>query len=155
MEPSLREKVIVAIAEAHAQALVKHYGDTEAVIGLDPGHGGSDRGSSSNGVNEHELTWKVSNMVAERLFDLSKGKYNIVILRPEVPKDSDLDRDGVVSNIERLQKRKALLLKMEAELRKDKPQDIGEKLLMSRFTSTAQEMGVPLARKFIGLTIRQ
>lgn len=129
MNPSLRERVLDAIALAHAQALVQHYGDNEAIIGLDPGHGGSDVGSVAGGLAEKNLTWKVAQLTADKLFELSKGKYKSIILRPENPQDEDLDGDRVISNVERIQKRKALLMKMEAELRKDTPSQIGKNIV--------------------------
>lgn len=128
MNPEFRKKVLDAVAQAHAQALFDHYGDTDAIIGIDPGHGGSDVGSSSNGVVEQLITYKVANMVADKLSELSKGKYRMIILRPEKPDDKDLDRDGAISFVERIQKRKAQLVKMEADLRKDKPEDIGKNI---------------------------
>ena len=128
MNPEFRGKVLDAVAQAHAQALFEHYGDTDAIIGLDPGHGGTDIGSSDNGVVEQTITYQVANMVADKLFELSKGKYRIIILRPERPNDQDLDGDKTISYVERIQKRKAQLVKMEAELRKDKPEDIGKNI---------------------------
>ncbi|QQG44218.1 MAG: N-acetylmuramoyl-L-alanine amidase [Candidatus Roizmanbacteria bacterium] len=128
-----RQEVLKAIAKAHAQALVEYYGDNEAIIGLDPGHGSSDVGSSGTTpegktIAEKELTWEVSQMLAEELKTLSHNRYFIVILRPHDPQDRDLDGDGTIAPVERIQKRKALLMKMEQKLR-DKPEDIGKNIL--------------------------
>lgn len=122
LSPEQREKVLDAIAQAHAQALYEYYGDTDAIIGLDPGHGGSDVGSAATGrdgksLAEKDLTLSITNATAGKLYELSKGKYRIVVLRPENPHDEDLDGDGRISTVERLQKRKAQLVKAEEYFR--------------------------------------
>ncbi len=124
--PEKREAILDAIADAHAEALIEHYRDIDAIIGLDPGHGGSDVGSGSNGLAEKDLTWTVAQKTAQKIFDLSQGKYTVVMLRPENPQDEDIDGDGNIAAVERIQKRKALLLQMEKELRKDHPDKIGK-----------------------------
>lgn len=117
-----RQEVMQAIAKAHARALMEHYGDVDAIIGIDPGHGGSDIGSVGTApgggrLAEKELTWELSNMVAEEIYQQTGGRYTVVILRPEQPHDEDLDQDKNISAVERIQKRKALLLATEEKLR--------------------------------------
>ncbi|MFH1832793.1 MAG: LCP family protein [Candidatus Levyibacteriota bacterium] len=119
-----REEILHAIARANAKALIKHYGDTETIIGLDPGHGGTDTGSSGKTAEgkilaEKDLTWQLSQMIAQEIYGQTNGKYTVVVLRPENPNDTDLDGDGIISPIERIQKRKALLLQMEEKLKPD------------------------------------
>lgn len=128
-----RNKVMTAIAKAHAKALVEHFGDVEAIIGLDPGHGGSEIGSTGTTADgtilqEKELTWTVVEMIAEEIYKESAGKYTAVILRPQIPVDLDLDGDGITSPVERIQKRKALLLDMESKLRPN-PLDRGKNIV--------------------------
>lgn len=122
MPAEKREEMLKAIASAHVKAITNHYKDTEVIIGLDPGHGGTDSGSTAitkDGILllEKDLTWQTANMVAEMLYEQTKGKYTVIMLRPKEPHDEDLDKDGFISPIERIQKRKALLLQMENKLR--------------------------------------
>ncbi len=117
-----REKILAGLAKAHAKAIVEHYGQGHAVIGLDPGHGASDIGVAATTVEgeklaEKDMTWELANLTARELLRASEGSYDLVILRPEIPQDEDVDGDGLVSNIERIQKRKALLLAMAEALR--------------------------------------
>lgn len=46
---------------------------------LDPGHGGSDRGTSHKGVTESEITLKVSQLIAEEL--KSDGRFRVTLTR--------------------------------------------------------------------------
>lgn len=117
-----RKQILQELARAHAKAIFEHYGSSHAVIGIDPGHGGTDIGAGAITTEEARLaekdaTWELANLTARELLRESEGKYDIVILRPEIPQDEDIDGDGLVSNIERLQKRKALLLAMAEALR--------------------------------------
>ncbi len=117
-----RNKILYGLARAHAKAIAEHYGDSHAVIGLDPGHGAADIGAGTTSVEgeklaEKDMTWELARLTAQELLRESKGRYDIVVLRPENPNDEDIDGDGLVSNIERLQKRKALLLAMAEALR--------------------------------------
>ncbi len=117
-----REQALDTIATAHAKALIEYYGNKHAIIGLDPGHGGSDIGSSGRTpegkiLNEKDLTWEIAQLVGKKIYELSDGQYDVIMLRPENPKDVDLDGDGIISPIERLQKRKALLIATEERLR--------------------------------------
>lgn len=117
-----RERLLARLAGAHAKAMVEHFGENHAVVGLDPGHGGSDIGAGAMTMEgeklaEKDMTWELVNLTAKELLRLSGGKYDVIILRPETPQDEDIDGDGIVSNIERLQKRKALLLAMAEGLR--------------------------------------
>ncbi|OGE78520.1 hypothetical protein A3J19_05150, partial [Candidatus Daviesbacteria bacterium RIFCSPLOWO2_02_FULL_41_8] len=126
-----RQEVMKAIAMAHAKALIEYYGDVDAIIGLDPGHGGSDVGSSGTApggkvLTEKSLTWELSQIIADEIYQQSGGKYTTIFLRPENPHDEDTDGDGVVSAFDRIQKRKAQLLEMERKLR---PSPNGKNLL--------------------------
>lgn len=127
-----REKVFSEIAKAHAEALIEHLGNAPALIGLDPGHGGTDFGSSGvtaegERLVEKNLTWKLVNMIAEEIYQQTGGLYTVVILRPEEPNDRDLDGDGTISALERIQPRKALLLETESKLKA--PQDRGKDIV--------------------------
>lgn len=127
-----REKVMQALARAHARAAIEQYGDSEAIIGLDPGHGQTDIGSSGKTPEgetlvEKDITWQLAQMTAQEIYKQSNGEYYVVILRPEVPSDNDINHDGTISPVERLQKRKALLIKTEEELRND-PSTRGKKI---------------------------
>lgn len=129
MPEDKREEILEVIASAHAKALIDHYKDTNVIIGLDPGHGGSDNGSSAitkEGVMllEKDLTWQVANMTTEMIYQQTKGKYTVIMLRPKEPHDEDLDKDGFISPVERIQKRKALLLDMESKLSPSKEQEV-------------------------------
>lgn len=136
MNPEQRKEIMQLIAVAHADAIIYHYRDTEAIIGLDPGHGGSEIGSSSKGRNEKgetidllekDLTYELANMVAEQIYLKTGGKYTVVILRPQNPIDEDINKDGVISPSERLQKRVALLYETEEKLRPN-PSDRGRNI---------------------------
>lgn len=128
-----REQALDAIATAHAKALTEYYGSQRTIIGLDPGHGGSDIGSAGKTpegeiLNEKDLTWKIAQLVGAKLHELSDGQHDVIMLRPQNPQDVDLDRDGVISPIESIQKRKALLVLMEERLRPN-PADRGKNIL--------------------------
>lgn len=117
-----REQILKELARAHARAIVEHYGLSHAIIGLDPGHGGTDIGAGATTVEgtrmaEKDATWELANLTAQELWRESEGKYDTIILRPEIPQDEDIDGDGLVSNVERIQKRKALLVTMAEALR--------------------------------------
>lgn len=128
-----REQALDAIATAHAKALIEYYGSEHAIIGLDPGHGGSDIGSSGKTpegeiLYEKGLTWEIAQLVGAKLHELSDGRYDVIMLRPKNPQDIDLDGDGIISPIERIQKRKALLILTEEQLRPN-PADRGKNIL--------------------------
>lgn len=127
-----REQILNILAQAHAISLIEYYGDTEAIIGLDPGHGGSERGSFATTpegtiLNEKDLTWTLAQKIADELYTQTAGKYKVVFLRPQNPIDDDINGDGNISPLERLQKRKALLLATEEKLRPD-PKDRGKNI---------------------------
>jgi len=46
---------------------VEHEGIHQALIAIDPGHGGDDSGGASVGLNEADLCWDLAGRVAERL----------------------------------------------------------------------------------------
>lgn len=129
MTKSEREEAISAIALAHAKAIVGHYGDTDAIIGLDPGHGvgpdnKGDVGSATRAqdgevIAENKVTWQISQLIAQNIMELSKGRYNVIMLRPENPPDRDMNNDGSVENWDRIRPRKTLLAKEVARLRED------------------------------------
>lgn len=136
MSSEKREKVMGTIAKASAQALVEHYGNTSTIVGIDPGHGGTDIGSAAKTLDgtillEKELTWKLAQMVTNEIYSQSNGKYFTVMLRPQNPVDLDLDRDGHVSPVERLQKRKALLLQTKKLLEEVSPEEIKNVVYLS------------------------
>ena len=124
-----REEAIHVIALAHAKAIVGHYGDTDAIIGLDPGHGvghdnRGDVGSATRAqdgevIAENKVTWQISQLIAQNIMELSKGRYNVIMLRPENPRDRDMNGDGSVENWDRIRPRKTLLAKEVARLRED------------------------------------
>lgn len=126
-----RIEILTAIATAHADALIKHYGHTQAIIGLDPGHGGLDLGAAAQTADgqtilEKDINWKVAQMVAKDLDQKTAGRYKIIILRPENP-IYELRENNSIIIAEAIQKRKALLLKMERELRTN-PADLGKNI---------------------------
>ena len=51
------------------------------VVGLDPGHGGTDPGATGYGLRESDLTWKISQYLAERL--TTYGNVDVVWSRSE------------------------------------------------------------------------
>ncbi|MBI2195541.1 MAG: N-acetylmuramoyl-L-alanine amidase [Candidatus Levybacteria bacterium] len=121
MSSEKREETMQAIAKASVQALIEHYGNSPTIVGIDPGHGGTDIGSSARTPDgtillEKDLTWQLALMVSEEIYSQSKGGYFGVMLRPQYPVDEDLDKDGTISAIERLQKRKALLRETQKRL---------------------------------------
>ncbi len=134
MSSEQREKVMQSVAQTYAKVLVEHYGNSSAIIGIDPGHGGTEIGSSAKTQDgkillEKDLTWQFAQMVSEAIYSKSNGRYFVIMLRPQNPTDLDLDKDGIISPIERLQKRKALLLQTEKLIREDSPERIGENII--------------------------
>lgn len=43
------------------------YADSDIIVALDPGHGGSEPGASAGGLVEKNLTWKLATRVKEIL----------------------------------------------------------------------------------------
>ena len=153
MNSEQREKIMQAIAKASAQALVEHYGNSPTLVGIDPGHGGTDIGSSAIAIDgyrllEKDLTWQLAQMVSEQIYLQSNGNYFIVMLRPQNPVDLDLDKDGIVSPVERLQKRKALLLQTQKNLEEAFPGRIGQAVFFSLHFNDDQDQTMKGAEVF-------
>lgn len=125
MTEQKRHATLEAIANAHAKAIVDHYGDTDAIIGLDPGHGVDSRGhgdvgsATTTGIPENQLTWEIAQMIAPKIMELSKNRYNVVFLRPEHPQIRDMNGDGAIENWDNIRQRKLVLAKEVARLRPD------------------------------------
>lgn len=70
-------EALEAATRVHVRSLISHYGDTEAIIGLDPGSGG----------------YELAKMIAEEIYQQTLGKYTVVFLRPENPQALLLDME--------------------------------------------------------------
>lgn len=110
-----RALIMEVLADAHADAVIEHYGDRRILLGLDPGHGGVDVGSSAKTqegtmLYESDYVYALTGRIAEKIKEKSD---NIIVvrLRSDNPPNETVDNPA-----ENQQRRKATLMKLAEKL---------------------------------------